>query len=73
MIASQKKISIEDHLRSQATTEGYFTVKAVKKIAEEKKVDMPIVEAIYNILYNKSSITNEINQLLNRPTTDEFY
>ena len=73
LIASQQKISIEDHLKSQATTEGYFTVKAVKKIAEEKKVDMPIMEAIYNILYNKSSITNEINQLLNRPITDEFY
>ncbi len=73
LIASQQKISIEDHLKSQTTTEGYFTVKAVKKIAEEKKVDMPIMEAIYNILHNKNSITDEINQLLNRPITDEFY
>ena len=73
LIASQQKISIEDHLKSQATTEGYFTVKAVKKIAEEKKVNMPIMEAIYNILHNKNSITDEINQLLNRPITEEFY
>ena len=73
LIASQQKTSIEDHLKSQATTEGYFTVKAVKKIAEEKKVDMPIMEAIYNILHNKTSITEEINQLLNRPITEEFY
>ena len=73
LIASQQKISIEDHLKSQETTEGYFTVKAVKKIAEEKKVDMPIMEAIYNILHNKTSITDEINQLLNRPITEEFY
>ena len=73
LIASQQKISIEDHLKAQATTEGYFTVKAVKKIAEEKKVDMPIMEAIYNILHNNTSITDEINQLLNRPITDEFY
>ena len=48
-------------------------MKAVKKIADEKKVDMPIMEAIYNILYNKASIAEEINQLLNRPVTDEFY
>ena len=48
-------------------------MKAVKKIAEEKKVDMPIMEAIYNILHNNTSITDEINQLLNRPITDEFY
>ena len=73
LIASQQKISIEDHLKSQETTEGYFTVKAVKKIAEEKKVDMPIMEAIYNILHNNTSITDEINKLLNRPITDEFY
>ena len=73
LIASQQKISIEDHLRSQATPEGYFTVKAVKKIAEEKKVDMPIMEAIYNILHNHNSIEDEINKLLNRPTSDEFY
>jgi len=73
LIASHQKISVEDHLKSQETTEGYFTVKAVKKIADEKKVDMPIMEAIYNILYNKASIAEEINQLLNRPVTDEFY
>ena len=73
LIASQQKISIEDHLKAQATTEGYFTVKAVKKIAEEKKVDMPIMEAIYNILHNNTSITDEINQLLNRPIKKEFY
>ena len=73
LIASQQQISIEDHLKSQKTTEGYFTVKAVKKIAEEKKITMPIMEAIYNILYNHSPILDEINKLLDRPASDEFY
>ncbi len=73
LIASQQNISIEEHLKAQETTEGYFTVKAVKKIAEEKKINMPIMEAIYNILYDKSSIEDEINKLLNRPITDEFF
>ena len=31
------------------------------------------MEAIYNILHNKTSITDEINQLLNRPIKEEFY
>ena len=48
-------------------------MKAVKKNADEKKVDKPMMEAIYSILYNKTSIADEINQLLNRPITDEFY
>ena len=73
LIASQQQISIEEHLKSQETTEGYFTAKAVKKIAEEKKITMPIMEAIYNILYNHSPILDEINKLLDRPATDEFY
>ena len=73
LIASQQQISIEEHLKSQETTEGYFTAKAVKQIAEEKKITMPIMEAIYNILYNHRPIFDEINKLLNRPATDEFY
>ena len=47
--------------------------RTVKKIAEEKKITMPIMEAIYNILYNHSPILDEINKLLDRPATDEFY
>ena len=73
LIASQQQISIEEHLKLLETTEGYFTTKAVKKIAEEKKITMPIMEAIYNILYNHSPILDEISKLLDRPATDEFY
>ena len=73
LIASQQQISIEEHLKAKETTEGYYTVKAVKKIADEKNIDMPIMEAVYNILYNHSSINDEINKLLNRPLTDEFF
>ena len=64
--------NIEDILRSQEVTEGYFTLSAVKKIADQKKIDMPIATSIYNILYNKYAIKDEINNLLERPTTDEF-
>ena len=62
-----------EHLKTEETTEGYFTVKAVKNIAEENKINMPIMEAIYNILYNYSSIKDEMTELLNRPPTNEFY
>ena len=64
--------NIEDILRSQEVTEGYFTSSAVKKIADQKKIDMPIASSIYNILYNKYAIKDEINNLLDRPSTDEF-
>jgi Glycerol-3-phosphate dehydrogenase len=72
LIASQQQISIEDHLKSQDTTEGYFTVKAVNKIAEEKNIDMPIMKAVYNILYKHSDIKDEINKLLERSSKSEL-
>ena len=73
LISSQPKISIEDHLNSQNTTEGYFTVKAVKIIADNNKIDMPIMNSVYNILYNKASIADEVNSLLNRSSKSETY
>jgi len=71
-IGSHQKIDISGYLKTLETTEGYYTVKAVHEISLEKNISMPIAEAIYNILYNSSSITDEINTLLNRPATKEF-
>ena len=42
------------------------------KLAEEKKIDMPIMKAVYNILYNHSDIKDEINQLLERTSKAEL-
>ena len=73
LIASHPKTSIVDHLKSQETTEGYFTVQAIYKIKEENKIDMPIASSIYRILFEGSDIRVEINKLLDRPVVDEFY
>ena len=73
LIASQQNISIKDHLESLSTTEGYYSVKAFKFIATKKKIDMPIMDAVYNILHKKSSIPNEIKNLLERPSGDEIF
>ena len=40
----QKKFSI---------AEGVFTVRALKKHADKKKLDLPINEAVYRVLYRK--------------------
>ena len=72
LIASTNSPDIEDILKSQQITEGYYTVKAVKNIADNKKIEMPIMNAIYNILYNKYNIKDAINDLLERPIKDEI-
>ena len=73
LISSQPKTSIKDHLKIRDTTEGYFTVKAIYKISDKKKIDMPIADAVYRILFKQSSIKSEIAILLNRPTTKDFH
>lgn len=72
LIATSKTPNFKEILLSQDVTEGFFTVAAVEKIAKEKKIDMPIMKSIYNILYKEYSIKDEINNLLERPVTDEF-
>ena len=72
LISSMKNPDFADILKSQQITEGYFTIKAVKKIADEKKIEMPIMQTLFNILYNNFSIKEEIDVLLGRPLTNEF-
>ena len=72
LISSTNSPDIGDILKSQQITEGYYTVKAVKNIADDKKIEMPIMNAIYNILYNQYNIKDVINNLLERPIKDEI-
>ena len=72
LISSSNSPDIDDILKSQQITEGYYTVKAVKNIADDKKIEMPIMNAIYNILYNQHNIKDVINNLLERPIKDEI-
>jgi len=70
-IASSKYDNFSELLQSQEVTEGYYTVEAVYNIAKNKKIDMPIMEAIYNIIYNRYDLKEEIAKLLSRPLKEE--
>ena len=58
----QKKFSV---------AEGAFTVRALKKLATQQKLDLPLNEAVYRVLYRKKNIDSTIQELLNRPLTKE--
>ena len=58
----QKKFSV---------AEGAFTVSALKKLAAQQKLDLPLNEAVYRVLYRKKNIDSTIQELLNRPLTKE--
>ena len=52
--------------------EGYYTVKALVELAKEYKVDLPICEAVYNVLYNGANASEEIGGLFKRSIKQEF-
>ena len=53
--------------------EGYYTVKAVMLLKEKYGVDLPICEAVYEILYNGADPMTTLGRLFERRTTEEFY
>ena len=70
-IANIKHKNFEKELDKNAITEGYYTAKAAIKIASENNIEMPILESVFNILYNGFDIEDEINKLMSRPLTIE--
>ena len=70
-IASSKYENFSDLIKSQEVTEGYYTVEAVYNISKKNNIEMPIMESVYNILYNKYDLKEELIKLLNRPLRDE--
>lgn len=50
-------------LEMNMVAEGYYAVACVKEINKELQVDMPITDAVYNILYEKYSPSIEMRLL----------
>ena len=51
--------------------EGYYAAKAVYKVAKKLEVEMPIVEQIYRVIYDKLEPKEAVANLLGRPITPE--
>ena len=51
--------------------EGVKTCEAFYNIAKDRKIEMPIVEATYAIMFNKKPVADIINQLMTREYKDE--
>ena len=69
-LAKGKTLS-ENMQKKFSVAEGAFTVRALKKLATQQKLDLPLNEAVYRVLYRKKNIDSTIQELLNRPLTKE--
>ncbi|MBR2108979.1 MAG: NAD(P)H-dependent glycerol-3-phosphate dehydrogenase [Ruminococcus sp.] len=52
--------------------EGVMTSKALKKLADDNNVDLPIVTGVYNVLFENKDITDELGKLFMRNVKKEF-
>ncbi|MGB9743013.1 MAG: NAD(P)H-dependent glycerol-3-phosphate dehydrogenase [candidate division WOR-3 bacterium] len=53
--------------------EGYWTARAGLELSRRLRVEMPITEEVYRLLYQGEKPANSIERLLRRPTKKEFY
>lgn len=54
-----------------AVTEGVYTAAAVVKLAREKRIEMPIAEAVHAIIEGSVSVDDAISGLMTRPLKAE--
>ena len=50
----------------EMVVEGYYGTKCIHEINERYKVDMPILDAVYHILYEKANARRELKELTKR-------
>lgn len=53
-------------LEMEMIAEGYYAVKSLVEMNKKFEVEMPIVEAVYNILYEKISPVIEMRILTDK-------
>ena len=53
-------------LEMNMVAEGYYGVRSIHEINKKYSVDMPITDAVYNILYEKISPAIEMKLLTDR-------
>ncbi len=59
-------------VKFEKLAEGVMTSKALMKLAEKHNVDVPIVNGVYNVLFNDKEIKDELAKLFLRDVKSEF-
>ena len=71
-LALARGTTIEEALReSGQVVEGYYAAKSAYLVAARQKIDMPIIEQIYRVIYDGISPEKAVANLMRRPMTTE--
>ncbi len=68
IIATKKKKDIEKYLKDN-TCEGYYTLDAINDLFNKKKIKFPIINALYDIVYNNESPNTLIDTIIYQKIT----
>lgn len=66
MIGCNKSKDEIDNYINNTTIEGLYTLKSIYKLLNNKKVDMPIIDLIYDIIYNDKEPNSLIKFLIEK-------
>lgn len=72
---SQNRAFGESYVKQSNYTklaEGYYTVKAICNLGKSYKVELPICEAVYKVLYEEKNIKETFHELFQRSLKKEF-
>ena len=59
--------------KMEKLAEGYYTAKALMLLSREHAVDMPICQAVYEIIYDGKDARETLSRLFERSIKTEFY
>lgn len=72
-IALGKGMTVEQALEEVGmTVEGYHAVLAARKLALRQRVEMPITEQLYRVLYENADVNEAVAMLMTRPKKHEM-
>ena len=63
---------VEIALKEVGTVEGYYATEMAYKLAQKYKVELPIIEECYGVLYNSRDVKSVIKDLMLRPNRREY-
>ena len=55
MIGENNPKELIDNFKNNTTIEGLYTLKSIYKLLDNKQIDIPIINLIYDIIFNNEN------------------
>lgn len=66
-----KGMSVADALQEVGTVEGYYAAEMAHELSVKYNVELPIINEVYNVLYEERDVNSVVADLMRRPNRAE--